>query len=68
MSELAVEASPVEPAQGRGHRLLKVGAALVAVVVVVAFLHVAGVDVGRVVLRRLGSDQGSAVPHDRSRA
>ena len=45
MSELAVEASPVEPAQGRGHRLLKVGAALVAVVVVVAFLHVAGVDV-----------------------
>ena len=45
MSELAVEAAPVEPAQGRGHRMLKVGAALVAVVVVVAFLHVAGVDV-----------------------
>jgi uncharacterized membrane protein YbhN (UPF0104 family) len=46
MSELAVEAAPVEPVQGRWHRMLKVGAALVAVVVVVAFLHVAGVDVG----------------------
>ena len=45
MSELAVEAAPVEPVQGRGRRMLKVGAALVAVVVVVAFLHVAGVDV-----------------------
>ena len=45
MSELAVEAAPVEPVQGRGRRMLKVGAALVAVVVAVAFLHVAGVDV-----------------------
>ena len=46
MSELAVDAAHLEPEHGRWHRMLKVGAALVAVVVVVAFLHVAGVDVG----------------------
>src|SRR5688572_3732423 len=45
MSESAVEAASMEPVEGRWHRMLKVGAALVAVVVVVAFLHVAGVDV-----------------------
>ncbi|HKY25472.1 MAG TPA: lysylphosphatidylglycerol synthase transmembrane domain-containing protein [Gaiella sp.] len=46
MSHSAAETAPVEvPAQGRAHRLLKVGAALVAVAIVVALLDMAGVDV-----------------------
>ena len=46
MSQVAVDAAPLAPApESRMRRMLKVGAALVAVVVVVAFLHVAGVDV-----------------------
>jgi uncharacterized membrane protein YbhN (UPF0104 family) len=47
MSESAVHAGPVEhEPDSRARRLLKVGAAVLGVVVVVAFLHVAGVDVG----------------------
>ena len=46
MSHSAAETAPVEvPAQGRAHRLLKVGAALVAVAIVVALLDMAGVEV-----------------------
>ena len=40
---MAVDAPPPE---GRARRMMKVGAAIVATVVVVAFLHVIGVDVG----------------------
>ena len=46
MSELAAEPAGIEAPEGRGHRLLKVGAALVAVAIVVALLDIAGVDVG----------------------
>ena len=45
VTALAAETAPVEALPGRGHRLLKVAAAIVAVVVAVAILELVGVDV-----------------------
>ena len=64
MSEIAVQPSAVHPFHepSRGKRLIKVGAWLVGIALVVVLLNVLGIDVVGWLSGSLGRDQGHSGP------